>query len=213
MPTLYYSPRSCSLVVHAALREAGLDFALVEVSTSRGEHLQKDYLAINPVGRIPSLRLDSGEVLTQVAALLTWVSAQVPDARLLPSMGPQHVRAVEWFAFLAGDVHPSFAAFFNPRRFTADHATAEQLKREGRERYLQLLEIIDSRLAENGTTLGSFSLVDIYAAAFHLWGAFLGLPVFELERYTRLARGVLSRPSARAAVEREGFELPAQYSS
>ena len=45
--------------------------------------------AINPLGRIPSLVLDDGEVLIDSAAILDWLDQTVgPERALLPPPGP-----------------------------------------------------------------------------------------------------------------------------
>jgi glutathione S-transferase len=55
--TLYYSPGACSIAPHAALREANLPFELVRVDIRAKKTADGDYLAINPEGYVPALRL------------------------------------------------------------------------------------------------------------------------------------------------------------
>ncbi len=67
---LYYSPGACSLSVHIAAREAGLDPAPREgrprLSSYGGRH---GLLHDQPEGYVPSIALPDGAVLTEVAAL------------------------------------------------------------------------------------------------------------------------------------------------
>ena len=60
---LYYSPGACSLSPHIALREAGLAFEPVLAST-KSHKLQDgtDYYGINPLGYVPMLELDDGQI-------------------------------------------------------------------------------------------------------------------------------------------------------
>jgi glutathione S-transferase len=62
----------------------------------------------NPVGRIPSLVLDDGEVLIDSAAILDWLDEAVGPARaLLPRAGPDRRRALRAIAFATGAIRTS----------------------------------------------------------------------------------------------------------
>ena len=67
--TLFSSPRACSLACHIALEESGLPYTLEPVLVRKGEHQRPAYLAINPWGKIPALRIDN-ELLTEAHAIL-----------------------------------------------------------------------------------------------------------------------------------------------
>ena len=56
---LYWTPGSCSLAVHIALRETGqpFDMARVDIMTKQLED-GGDYRAVNPRGALPALELD-----------------------------------------------------------------------------------------------------------------------------------------------------------
>nr|VUD28755.1 glutathione S-transferase domain-containing protein [Raoultella sp. NCTC 9187] len=58
---LYYSPGSCSLSPHIALREAGLDFELIRVDTKTHTWgAGNNYYDINPLGYVPALETADG---------------------------------------------------------------------------------------------------------------------------------------------------------
>lgn len=70
----------------------------------------------NPLGRIPSLVLDGGEVLIDSHAILDWIDAQVgPERALLPRSGPERMRALKRIALATGGVDKLGAA--NYERF------------------------------------------------------------------------------------------------
>jgi len=80
---LYYAPGACSLSPHIVLLEAGAKFDLAKVEfpskkTSDGE----DFLAINPKGVVPTLRLDDGDVLTEGAVIVQYIADQGATRRL-----------------------------------------------------------------------------------------------------------------------------------
>jgi glutathione S-transferase len=59
----------------------------------------------NPLGRIPSLILDDGEVLIDSAAILDWIDETVgPDRALLPRGGPARREALRRIALANGAV-------------------------------------------------------------------------------------------------------------
>jgi glutathione S-transferase len=69
--------------------------------------------ATNPLGRIPSLVLDSGEVLIDSAAILDWLDQQVGPARaLVPPSGVERRRALRRIALATGVVDKFGAAAY-----------------------------------------------------------------------------------------------------
>ncbi|MEM8936789.1 MAG: glutathione S-transferase N-terminal domain-containing protein [Pseudomonadota bacterium] len=81
---LYHYPRTCSRITVTALIKMGIDFESVIIDIKKGEQQSPAYLAVNPDGKVPAL-LDDGEVLTQNAAILTYLHRMQPTAGLLPS--------------------------------------------------------------------------------------------------------------------------------
>jgi glutathione S-transferase len=64
---LYFAPGACSLAPHIIAREAGLQVDLVKVSFSNDARTAegRDFYTINPLGAVPALGVDSGELLTE----------------------------------------------------------------------------------------------------------------------------------------------------
>lgn len=67
----------------------------------------------NPVGRIPSLVLDGGEVLIDSAAILDWLDQEVgPERALVPPAGAARLRALKLIALAAGAIDKLGAAAY-----------------------------------------------------------------------------------------------------
>jgi glutathione S-transferase len=68
---------------------------------------------VNPLGRIPSLVLDDGEVLIDSAAILDWLDQAVgPGRALLPASGEQRRRALRLIALATGAIDKIGAATY-----------------------------------------------------------------------------------------------------
>lgn len=68
---------------------------------------------VNPLGRIPSLVLDDGEVLIDSAAILDWLDQTVGPARaLVPATGVERRRALRLIALATGAIDKIGAATY-----------------------------------------------------------------------------------------------------
>ncbi len=72
-------------IARIALLEAGLDssVAKVELTRDRLYSPESDVLSVNPGGRVPTLELDDGAVLTESKLILDFIHAQRPNAGLI----------------------------------------------------------------------------------------------------------------------------------
>ena len=71
---VYFSPLACSMASRIALYEAGTVANFIGVDAKTKRTLDGvDYFAVNPLGLVPAIRTDDGEVLTENAAILRTV--------------------------------------------------------------------------------------------------------------------------------------------
>ena len=114
---LYYSPGACSMAPHIVAREAGHKIELEKVDipakkTAGGE----DFWTINPKGYVPALKMDSGQVLTEVGVIIQYLADQKPESGLTAKMGTmERYRQMEAVNFTATEVHKQLGALFNPK--------------------------------------------------------------------------------------------------
>ncbi|HYH21082.1 MAG TPA: glutathione S-transferase N-terminal domain-containing protein [Azospirillum sp.] len=207
MLTLYYSPGACSLASHVTLEETGAPFEAHRVTLAKGEQHTPEYRAINPRARVPALRIDGGDVLTENPAILTYLARRFPEAKLLPADPLAEARCLSMMAFLSSSVHPAFAHIFRPERFADDASAHPAIKETGRRVFFDHLKEIDGLLAGKEWAQGSFTVCDPYLLVFYWWGMRIELPVAELPNYTAHKQRMLARPAVRRAIEREGIPL------
>ncbi|MDE1150113.1 MAG: glutathione S-transferase N-terminal domain-containing protein [Azospirillaceae bacterium] len=212
--TFYYAPGACSLGVHIALEEAAADYTPRLVQLAAGEQRQPDYLAINPSGRVPALRTPEG-VLTECAALLTYVARRHPQAGLLPDDAFAAAQAAQWLAFLGSSVHVAFAQSFRPERHTDDPAAQAALKAAAPARVRAHLRRLEDHFAANRSEgrgpwlLGDrYSVADPYALVFHRWLPRLDIDPADYPAWGHQADRLYQRPAVRRALEQEGLAIP-----
>src|SRR5262245_1354286 len=103
-----YFRSSAAYRLRIALNLKGLSGDMVSI------HLQKDgglnrkpeYRAINPQMRVPALRLDSGEVLTQSLAIIEYLDEVDPQPPLLPRDPVERAKVRALALAIACDIHP-----------------------------------------------------------------------------------------------------------
>jgi len=101
-----YYRSTASYRVRLALALKGLDYRAVPVNLLDGKQRQPAYRALNAQGRLPSLRLDSGEVLIQSPAILEYLEERYPRVPLLPADPLLRARHRGIAALIACDIHP-----------------------------------------------------------------------------------------------------------
>lgn len=214
---LYTSPRACSLACHIALEESGLPFRAEIVRIRQGEHRRNSYLAVNPWGKIPALRIDA-DVLTETPAILSYVAdAAAPDVDLIPRGDPlARARAHEWLNFLSSFVHLAFRPLFRPGFLIADEALFPRVREVGIPRLRDTLLEVERRLDGRVWALGDrFSVVDPYLLVFHIWSQredikphVADMPNWMAHRARVDARSATQRVLAREGITPENIRLP-----
>ena len=76
--TLYHSPRTRSQGVLILLEELGAPYELRVLNMKIGEQSQPDYLAINPLGKVPAIR-HRGELVTEQVAIYIYLADLFPQ--------------------------------------------------------------------------------------------------------------------------------------
>jgi glutathione S-transferase len=197
---LYFTPGACSLAAHIALREAAIPFELVKTDI-RSKKLPdgSDYLAVNPKGYVPALRLDSGELLTENVALLQYIADLNPSARLAPPAGTiDRYRLVEWLAFINSEVHKSFSPLFAP--------VANEVKEYTRGKINQRLGWLNEALGTKKFLMGDqFTVADAYLFVLLNWGGHTNIDIGQWPNLKRLQDSIAARPRVGEALKAEGL--------
>src|SRR6187431_2188995 len=122
--TLYHASPSRSSIVLWMLEEVGQPYDIKLIRLSAGDNLKPDYLAINPMGKVPTLK-HGDTVITEGAAICTYLADEI-SRQEAEYPGWQHAaRRISQVAVLraerdrAGDDRPCIPAQGKPARLRA----------------------------------------------------------------------------------------------
>ncbi len=171
---LYYSKGACSLAVRILLHEMGIpcEFELVNLQTKKTEK-GEDFLAINPKGAVPTLKLDTGEILTENGVIQQYLADKHHATKLFPPNTQfDHYQVLEWMNYVATDLHKNCSPLFNPN-------IPAELKEKMFVPYLRTkFDYVDKHLKNRNYLVGnSFTLPDAYLFTVARW-----LPHFGIDR-------------------------------
>jgi glutathione S-transferase len=198
---LYYSPGACSLAPHIALREAGLPVELVRVDlAAKKTETGADFLAVNPKGQVPTLGLDDGSVLTEVAVLLQYIADQAPNAKLAPAAGTrERYRLAEWLNYVATELHKGFGPLWKPN-------TPAEYKAIVKENLAKQFTALDKQLAGRDFIAGgSFTVADAYLFTILNWTRFHQIDLAKYPHVTAFIDRIAARPAVKQALQAEGL--------
>jgi glutathione S-transferase len=98
----YTSPMSRGRIVHWMLEETGAPYRVQLVNLEKGQQRDPAYLAVNPMGKLPAV-VYKGVIVTETAAIITWLADAFPAAGLAPRPeDPARGAFLRWMFFGAG---------------------------------------------------------------------------------------------------------------
>jgi len=202
MIDLYTSETPNGWKISIALEELGLPYTVHALKLSRQEQKAPWYLKLNPNGRIPTL-VDRGNddfVVFESGAILLYLAERT--GRLLPSDPKGRSLVIQWLMFQMAGVGPMMGqanVFFRYAPEKIPYAI-ERYQREVR----RLLDILNTRLADNEYLAGEYSIADIAHFPWVRGYDWSGVNIDGLDHLQRWLDVMAARP----AVQR-GLAVPA----
>ncbi len=205
MPTLYTMPGTCSLAPNIAL--AWLDAPVEVRAMNYGDHKNAEYLAINPKAKVPALRFDDGDVLTEAAAILGYLRAAYrdPAGELDERLRRKEAEAL---AFMTSEVHASYGPHFAPQRFAESSAAQEEVKQAAYRTLGDHYEHLDqvAKSTDGPWYLGARTFADTFLYVLARW---IEKTPLRIDDYSQLARHrahMEADPGVKQALERQNME-------
>ena len=154
--TLYTVPKSRGISVVWMLKECGAAFDTVLLSY--GDTIKSaEYLAINPMGKVPALKADD-TVITEAAAIVTFLAEQFPERKLIPAA--DSLARGEYYRWLCFAINLEYAAFDRRNQVPSDE---QRRKSIGYGDCDTAFGALREHLAQHEFIVGNqFSALDIY---------------------------------------------------
>lgn len=186
--TLFHAPNTRSTGALTLLEELGAPYELRVLDMKGGENRRPEFLAVNPMGKVPAL-LDGGTLVTEQVAIYLHLADRFPAAGLAPATSdPQRGRYLRWLVFYAASFEPAVV----DRALQRGDAP---LAMSPYGTYDAVIEAVRGMLAP-----GPFVLGDTFSAADVLWGSALAWTMMfgivpKLAEFTAYAERVTTRPA------------------
>jgi glutathione S-transferase len=201
--TLYHASPSRSSIVLWMLEEIGQPYDIKLVTLSKGENLKPEYLAINPMGKVPALK-HGDTAITEVAAICTYLADEFPDKKLNVAVGtPRRGEYLKWLFFGPSVIEPAMTDRAFPRK---EDPRAAAL---GWRDFDTVLDIVSKAVANGPYLMGEqFTAADIVIGSGLRYGMMFKL-IPERKEFQDYIGRFATRPAALRAAEKDK-ELSAQ---
>ena len=203
MIQLFNYPNTRGLRVTWMLEELEADYEFNLVPVGNSGFGSEEYIKINPAGKVPAIR-DGDLVLTESAAIVTYLGDKFPDKKLVPPAGSAaRAKYDQWCYFVLSELEQPLWTkgkhkFMLPRdkRVPAIIETAEW-------EFQKALMILSQGLDGHRFILGdTFSAADILIGRTLSWARTAKQPV-ELQNVADYADSILGREALQRARTRE----------
>lgn len=186
----YTNPQSRGRIVHWLLEELGEPYETHNLQYG-GSMKEPEYLAINPMGKVPAIT-HKGAVVTEVPAICAYLASAYPQSGLLPPAGsPASAAYFRWLFFAAGPVEQAVTT-----KSMGWQATAEQQPTLGFGSYDATINTLELALANGPYICGEqFTAADVYVGSHLTWGLMFET-IEKRPKFVEYVERLATRPAA-----------------
>lgn len=198
--TLYTNPMSRGRIARWMVEETGAPYETVLLGY--GDAMKDaDYLAINPMGKVPAIR-HVNRTVTECAAICAYLAEAYPDAGLAPT-ADERADYYRWMFFAAGPVE---AAITN--RSLQVEPSDEQQRMVGYGNYDRVVDVLEAAVSAHPYIAGErFTAADVYVGSHVIWGTQFGtLP--RRDAFAAYAARLSERAAYKAASAKDDAAMP-----
>jgi glutathione S-transferase len=202
--TFHYAPQSRAFGTRVLLEELGVPYDLHVLDIRTGEQLKPDYLAVNPMGKVPAIS-HRGVVVTEQAAVALYLGDLFSEAGMAPAIDdPRRGAYLRWMVFYGSSFEPALV----------DHALKRPPLPRNNAPYADYGTVV-SIVNEQVRRASPFWLGEQFSVADVLWGSSLlwvtSFGIFEkTPEIAAYIERVTSRPAFRKAQADEATLIAAR---
>jgi glutathione S-transferase len=192
----YHAPQSRSIIVQWMLEELGQPYRLHLLNLKKNEHKQPDYLAVNPMGKVPAIT-HKGVAVTEAAAICCFLADTYPDSGLAVPVGdPRRGPYLKWLFFSPGCLEPAII----DRMFSRPDVSPSSA---GWGSFDATLDVVTRAVAAGPYLLGAqFTAADVVLGSGLIWGTMVkAIP--ERPEIAAYARRLQERPALQRVYARD----------
>ena len=191
--TLYHAAPSRSSIVLWMLEEVGQPYDIKLIKLSEGEQQKPDYLAINPMGKVPALK-HGDTVITEAAAICTYLADEFPGAKLnIPIGTPRRGVYLKWLFFGPSCIEPAVIDRAAPRKEEARRGML------GYGDFDTVMSMVAQAVAKGPWLMGEqFTAADVIVGANIRWGMMFKM-IPPRQEFIDYAARIAARPAAQRA--------------
>ena len=201
--TLYHASPSRSSVALWMLEEVGQPYDIKLLRLSAGDNMKPDYLAINPMGKVPALK-HRDTVITELAAICTYLADEFPEMKLNVPVGtPKRGVYLKWLFFGPGCLEPAVIDRVAPRKEAARRAML------GYGDFDTTMNVLAKAIEKGPWLMGDqFTAADVLIGSNIRWSTIFKM-IPERKEFTDYIVRIAARPAAQRA-EAKDKELSVQ---
>lgn len=196
--TYYRSTSSYRVRIALALKGLAFDAVPVNLIRDGGEHHKPEYRALNPQGRVPTLRTEDGGLIIQSPAILEYLEERYPEPPLLPHDLEARARHRAVAALIGCDIHPLHNASVLNRLRGLDVPEAEVMAWIGHW-VGQGLGAVEQLIGDDGFCFGELGLADVYLLPQLYAARRFEVDISRFSRILRVEALALGHPAFQAA--------------
>ena len=181
------------------LEELALPYEVRRIDFDKREQKEPWYLKINPNGRIPTIvdHDNDGFAVFESGALMIYLAEKA--GKLLPKDVKGRSLVIQWLMFQMGGIGPMMGQANVFYRYAPERIpyAIERYQREVR----RLLEVLDTRLADNEFLAGDYSIADIANWSWVRGYKWSGVTLDGLSQLSRWLDAIGKRPAVKRGVD------------